>query len=165
MGAARQSGRLKINMAGAERQGNRMEEIHYTDSIEGIDWEAVKRVLEEDDFDNGRSPAQYELSARNSAVNLFAWARSNDGDRLVGTVRVLSDGVCNAYMVDVWTHTAFRRKGIARKMIDLATGKLPGQHLYLFTDDQVEFYEAIGFRPRGVGLEKPIGRWLVNTWE
>jgi len=142
-----------------------MDEIWYTDSIAEIDWEALKRVLEEDDFDNGRSPAQYELSARNSAVNIFAFAHAESGDRLVGSVRVLSDGVCNAYMVDVWTHSAYRRRGIARHMIDLAVEKLPGQHLFLFTDDQSEFYTAIGFAQRGIGMEKPIGRWLVNTWE
>lgn len=141
-----------------------MDEICYTDSVDGIDWAMVKRVLQEDDFDNGRTPEQYERSARNSAVNLFAWARMPDGDRFVGNLRVLSDGVCNAYMVDVWTHSAYRRRGIARTMIELAIHRLPGQHLYLFTDDQPEFYEAVGFRPRGIGLERPIGEWLVNEW-
>ena len=150
-----------------------MDEIWYTDSIEGMNWEELKRALEEDDFDNGRSPAQYEISARNSAVNIFAFAHAEESSdavtgvnsRLIGTVRVLSDGVCNAYMVDVWTHSAYRRRGIARHMIELAVEKLPGQHLYLFTDDQPEFYAAVGFAPRGVGMERPIGRWLVNTWE
>jgi len=142
-----------------------MDEIWYTDSIEGIDWAALKRVLQEDDFDNGRSPAQYELLARNSAVNIFAFAHTDAGDGLIGNLRVLSDGVCNAYMVDVWTHSAYRRMGIARHMIDLAVEKLPGQHLYLFTDDQPAFYAAVGFTPRGVGMEKPVGQWLVNSWE
>lgn len=141
-----------------------MEEIRYTDTIEGIDWTALKQTLQEDDFDNGRTPAQYALSARNSAINIFAWAQDAAGERLVGTVRVLSDGVCNAYMVDVWTHSAYRRRGIARHMIDLAVEKLPGQHVYLFTDDQTDFYTAIGFMPRGVGLERVVGDWLVNRW-
>lgn len=135
-------------------------EIRYTDKIEGIDWEMVKRVLQEDDFDNGRTPEQYELSARNSAINLFAWA----GNDLVGTVRVLSDGVCNAYMVDVWTHSAWRKQGIARAMIEQTIQRLPGQQLYLFTDDSADFYERVGFRPRGVGMEFPVGDWLVNHW-
>lgn len=138
--------------------------IVYTDTIEGIDWEMVKRVLEEDDFDNGRTPEQYEISARNSAINLFAWARMENGEQLVGTVRVLSDGVCNAYMVDVWTHSAWRKQGIARAMVEQAIQRLPGQHLYLFTDDSPEFYARLGFRPRGMGMEYPVGDWLVNHW-
>lgn len=142
-----------------------MEEILYTDAVDHIDWAALKRTLREDDFDNGRTPEQYEISARNSAVNIFAWARTPDGDRIIGTVRVLSDGVCNAYMVDVWTHSNWRRRGIAQRMIELATQKLPGQHLYLFTDDQQEFYAAVGFLPRGVGMERQIGDWLRNRWE
>jgi GNAT superfamily N-acetyltransferase len=140
--------------------------IYYTNTIDGVDWAMVKRVLQEDDFDNGRTPEQYELSARNSAINIFAWSgdeNSREGE-LVGTVRVLSDGVCNAYMVDVWTHSAWRKQGIARAMIEQAIQRLPGQHLYLFTDDSPEFYARLGFKPRGVGLEYPVGDWLVNHW-
>jgi ribosomal protein S18 acetylase RimI-like enzyme len=139
-----------------------MDEIYYSDSIEGVDWTEMKRILVEDNFDNGRTPAQYEKSARNSAVNIFAWARTPEGEKLVGNLRVLSDGVCNAYMVDVWTHSAYRRRGIARAMIEMGVAKLPGQHLYLFTDDQQEFYARVGFTPRGTGLERPVGEWLVN---
>lgn len=76
--------------------------------------------------------------------------------------RVLSDGVCNAYLVDVWTLTEFRRHGIARKMIELLLDELKGQHIYLFTDDAVAFYKKLGFQERPVGLEKVVGQWLVN---
>ena len=31
--------------------------------------------------------------------------------------RLLSDGVCNAYLVDVWTMSVYRRQGIASRMI------------------------------------------------
>jgi ribosomal protein S18 acetylase RimI-like enzyme len=48
---------------------------------------------------------------------------------------VLSDGVCNAYVVDIWTHSAFRRQGIAHRLMSLLEDKLEGQHVYLFTDD------------------------------
>src|SRR5258707_3877288 len=38
---------------------------------------------------------------------------ARDGDHLVGMARLLSDGVCNAYLVDVWTLSSYRRRGIA----------------------------------------------------
>jgi hypothetical protein len=47
-------------------------------------------------------------------------------------------------------------------MIDVLCESLAGQHVYLFTDDQEGFYAACGFAPRGVGLEKIVGRWLQN---
>jgi N-acetylglutamate synthase-like GNAT family acetyltransferase len=32
--------------------------------------------------------------------------------------------------------------------------------LYLFTDDAVEFYEKLGFKPQAIGLGKVVGQWL-----
>ena len=81
---------------------------------------------------------------------------------MIGTARVLSDSVCNAYIVDVWTLTEHRRQGIARRMIEILSQRLAGQHVYLFTDDQKEFYERIGFSERPTGMEMVVGEWLVN---
>jgi len=62
----------------------------------------------------------------------------------------------------MWTHSSHRRHGIGRGMIDLLCESLAGQHVYLFTDDQEAFYASCGFTPRGVGLEKVVGRWLQS---
>jgi ribosomal protein S18 acetylase RimI-like enzyme len=133
--------------------------ITYKQDLDGVDWAAMKAVLQADDFDNGRSPEQLARSFRNSAGVCIAY----DGEQIVGTTRVLSDGVCNAYVVDVWTLSAYRRQGIARIMLDRLLEPLQGQHVYLFTDDAVDFYKQVGFTERGVGLERVIGRWLVHT--
>jgi len=74
--------------------------------------------------------------------------------------RALSDGVCNAYIVDVWTHSAYRRRGIASHMMNLLAERLPGQHLYLFTDSAESFYRKLGYRRQGVGLGRVSGQWL-----
>ena len=132
--------------------------ITYKQDLDGVDWVAMKAILLADDFDNGRSPEQLALSFRNSAGACIAY----DGEQIIGTARVLSDGVCNAYVVDVWTHSAHRRQGIARDMLDRLLEGLHGQHVYLFTDDAVSFYKKLGFTERGMGMERVIGRWLVN---
>ncbi len=130
--------------------------VVYQLGCAGVDWFALKQALLEDDFDNGRTPEQLRQSCEASAVNVFA--RLNG--RVIGTVRVLSDGVCNAYMVDVWTLTAYRKRGVARRMVELALEQLPGQHVYLFTDSAEEFYHKLGFTPQGVGLGLVVGDWL-----
>lgn len=132
--------------------------ITFERDLTRVDWAGMKRVLQSDDFDNGRTPEQLRISFKNSFDAVVAY----DDDRLIGTARVLSDGVCNAYIVDVWTLSAYRRRGIARGMIDLLLDRLWGQHVYLFTDDAAEFYRRIGFKPRGEGLELVRGDWLVN---
>lgn len=136
-----------------------MAKITYKTNCEGVDWAAMKKVLVADNFDNGRTPEQLEKSFRNSAVVAIAYAE----DRIIGTARALSDGVCNAYVVDVWTESPFRRQGVARKMMQLLLEPLQGQHVFLWTDDAAAFYERIGFEPcHCVGLHTTVGEWLVN---
>jgi GNAT superfamily N-acetyltransferase len=133
--------------------------ITYKMDCEGVDWSAMKSALVADDFDNGRTPAQLERSFRNSAVVAIAYA----GERIIGTGRALSDGVCNAYIVDVWTETPFRRQGVARTMIERMLERLQGQHVFLWTDDAAAFYKRIGFSDCNcTGLHKVVGEWLVN---
>jgi GNAT superfamily N-acetyltransferase len=136
-----------------------MAKISYKVDCEGVDWSAMKVALVIDDFDNGRSPAQLESSFRNSAVAVIAYA----DERIIGTARALSDGVCNAYVVDVWTDSDFRRQGVARGMMDLLLERLPGQHVFLWTEDAEAFYQRLGFEPcHCFGLQKVVGEWLVN---
>lgn len=99
-----------------------------------------------------------EESFRNSYCCVFA----HDGARVVGIGRALSDGVCNAYIVDMWTHSRYRRRGVGRRMLAVLCSALPGQHVYLFTDDRQDFYTACGFVPRAMGMQRVVGQWLHN---
>ncbi len=137
----------------------RVEGVRYSDELEGVDWGALVAALEADAFHNGRSVEQMERSFCNSAFCILAW----EGDDCVGNVRVLSDGVCNAYVVDVWTRSDRRRRGIGRRMMELALARLPGQHVYLFTDDHPAFYRALGFASQPEGMGRVVGTWLQNS--
>src|SRR5690606_25189493 len=97
-----------------------MSNIHYKMDCDGVNWQEMHDTLIADDFHNGRSVEQYRLSFENTHTVVIAY----DEDKIIGTVRALSDGVCNAYIVDVWTLTAYRQQGIARKMMELALDKL-----------------------------------------
>ena len=137
-----------------------MADIRYSFDLAEVNWQALVDDLIADDFHNGRTVTQFRQSAENSALNCFAWA----GDRVIGTVRALSDGVGNAYIVDVWTQSAFRHQGIARQMMALTLERLPGQHVYLFTDDDaIGFYEKIGFQQQGIGVFRIVGTYLENS--
>jgi predicted GNAT family acetyltransferase len=135
-----------------------MSPITYQQDLAGVDWAEMKATLQRDNFDNGRSPEQLKASFENSAVACIAYAEGC----IIGTVRALSDGVCNAYVVGVWTLSEYRHQGIASAMMRLVMEKLPGQHVYLFTDDALDSYKKLGFKERGIGLGKVVGEWLVN---
>jgi len=133
--------------------------IEFRNDLAGVDWAELKAALTADDFDNGRTALQLQQSFENSQRVCIARC----GVEVMGTARVLSDGVCNAYLIDVWTKTGFRRQGVAREMIERVCGGLAGQHVYLQSDgDTVEFYRRIGFAEQPAGMSRVVGRWLMN---
>ncbi len=127
-------------------------------SLDGVDWIQAKADLTADDFDNGRSPD----ALRRSFAQSQHVAIARDGDRVVGMARLLSDGVCNAYLVDVWTASSYRRRGIASSMVRYLADQVPGQHIGLQTDDAEAFYTSLGFRPQPIFMSAVIGTWLDN---
>ena len=132
--------------------------VRIDDSLEGIDWARVKADLAADDFDNGRGPDALRTSFERSQHVAVA----HDGDRVVGLGRMLSDGVCNAYLLDVWTAFPYRRRGIGSGLVLSLTARVPGHHVGLQTDDGQAFYASLGFRPQPEFMALVVGRWLDN---
>ncbi len=133
-----------------------MSGVRYSDHLHGVDWAALKTDLTSDHFDNGRSPDELRLSFARSYAVCMAWFE----DRVVGTTRLLSDGICNAYLLDVWTTSHLRRRGIGAGMVTRLLATAPGQHVALFTEDRVDFYRALGFDEERTGMSLVVGNWL-----
>jgi ribosomal protein S18 acetylase RimI-like enzyme len=132
--------------------------VEISETVAGVDWAAARADLIADRFDNGRTPAALQRSFEQSQHVAIA----RDGDRVVGMARVLSDGVCNAYLVDVWTASSHRRRGIASAMIRQLTTQIPGQHLGLQTDRAHDLYRSLGFRLQPEFWSTIVGTWLAN---
>jgi len=132
-------------------------DIVLSTDLSDVDWSALKQALVADDFDNLRTPDQYRRSHENSHAVVFGRC---DG-QFVANGRILSDGVCNAYLVDIWTASAYRRRGIGREVVNRLLATVPGQHVGLFTDEAEAFYRALGFSRQAGGMSKVVGSWLV----
>ena len=133
--------------------------IRMDGSLEGIDWARTKADLAADDFDNGRSAAALRRSFEQSQHVAIA----RDGDRVVGMARLLSDGVCNAYLLDVWTQSGYRRCGIASELVGRLVDAVPGQHVGLQTDDAQALYASLGFELQPEFWSRISGRWLQGA--
>jgi ribosomal protein S18 acetylase RimI-like enzyme len=132
--------------------------IRFDTSTRGVDWQQAKADLAGDRFDNGRSAAALRRSFERSQHVVFA----RDGERVVGMARMLSDGVCNAYVVDVWTSSSHRRRGIGSTMMRMLAERVPGQHIGLQTDDAQDFYRSLGYAPQPEFWSVVVGHWLDN---
>jgi len=132
--------------------------IEFRSDLAGVDWEALKQDLIADDFHNGRTTSQLRRSFENSTFVAMGF----DGDRCIANGRLLSDGVGNAYVIDVWTQSAYRRQGVARKVMQMLVDAVAGQHIYLQTDTAVGFYEKLGFAKQPEGMSLIAGEYLQN---
>lgn len=132
--------------------------ITYSTDAASVDWEVLKRDLIADEFHNGRTANQLRLSFENSQHVAMGF----DGKRCIASGRLLSDGVGNAYVLDVWTQSRYRRKGVGGTVMALLISAVPGQHIYLQTDDAAGFYRSLGFEPQPEGLSLVAGEYLHN---
>lgn len=123
-----------------------------------VDWLAFHEGLAADGADHGRTPEQLAVSFAASAHVVLAV--TTVGDVVVGMARALSDGVSHAYVVDVWTATHWRRKGIGTAMVRDLLDRVPGQHVALLTDEPSPFLVRLGFEPERGGMAQVLRPWL-----
>jgi GNAT superfamily N-acetyltransferase len=95
---------------------------------------------------------QFDVAAVAKALthtaNIGAW----DGARLVGSVRVLTDGYLFATVPELQVDPDYRRHGIGRRLMELALEEAPGNALFLGAQPQsMAFFEAIGCTPGPMG--------------
>ena len=106
----------------------------------------------------GRDPESIERTIQATELMVLAW----DEDRLVGSTRVITDGVYYATIWDVIVHPDYRGQGVGYRMVEAAVD--PFRHrgfsyIALYSVVGVEpFYERLGFRrhPAGMRLDESI---------
>jgi len=108
---------------------------------------ALARRIWQRDYDT-----QKTAEALKSTINIGAWS----GSRLVGSVRVLTDGYFFSTVPEVMVDPEFRKHGIGRELLRRALEATPGGVLYLGAQPGNErFFELAGFRRGPTGY---VGR-------
>jgi len=91
-------------------------------------------------------------AAIGTTINIGAWL----DERLVGTIRVLSDGYLMSMVPEIMVDPAHRRQGIGLLLLQAALKVAPGGRLFLASQPGDErFFEKAGFRRGPVGF---VGR-------
>ena len=76
--------------------------------------------------------------------------------RLIAFLNVLSDGIGDAFLVDIMVHPDFRRKGIASGMVKQAVRDLSADGVQCiqvtFNPENEPFYRSIGFHIFKAGI-------------
>jgi len=96
------------------------------------------------DYDRERAAAALACT-----TSVSAW----DRDRLVGSVRVLSDGYLFAVVTEILVDPDYQRTGIGRALMARALDGAPRGRLFLGAQPQsVAFFERLGYQRGPVGF-------------
>lgn len=130
-----------------------MEDIIIKDGIENMDFNKVTEMLSNAFWSIGIKKDEVIKGAENSAlvVGIFL----NDGNQ-IGYSRVISDKTRFAYILDVYIHENYRKKGLGQKMINYILNYKELKDIYqwlLITKDAHGVYSKLGFKPVSTPLD------------
>ncbi|HMK59765.1 MAG TPA: GNAT family N-acetyltransferase [Dissulfurispiraceae bacterium] len=95
-------------------------------------------------WESAKYPRKLLSSIRQSDIVYSAW----DGQRLVGLINSLSDGVLNVYFPYLLVRPEYQGAGIGKRLVELMLHQYRGcvRLSVVAFDEQVSFYEKCGFR-------------------
>jgi ribosomal protein S18 acetylase RimI-like enzyme len=115
-------------------------EIRRDDVVTPLEIEDLRAAVGWERLEN-----KYEKILANSYTH-FTLRKDN---RLVGFVNVISDGICDAFLVDLMVDPSARRRGIARALVDAAIAALTADGIkciqVTFDPELESFYRDRGF--------------------
>lgn len=118
--------------------------VQYTDAVDAPAFAQLLHRAAVPDVDEARTAA-----ALRRTINIGAW----DGERLVGAVRVLSDGYQWWVVTDIVVDPVYRRRGIGRELMRRARDRSSGTLLVVRIPPGVEgFFRAVAVSPEHEGF-------------
>lgn len=90
---------------------------------------------------SGTYNMQYTQEALDKTINVTAW----DNDKLVGCVRVLSDGYFFGTITEILVLPNYQLKGIGKRLMDLAFKSSPTSLFFGAQPEAEDFYKKLGY--------------------
>lgn len=94
-------------------------------------------------WESGRYPEKLQAAMRNYGSVFSAW----DGDRLVGLVSVMDDGIMTAYIQYVLVDPEYQGQGIGKHLLAMVKERYSDfmRTVIVAYNNRVSFYETCGF--------------------
>lgn len=91
-----------------------------------------------------------EKSLNNPKLQCFLSVSAYEGDRLIGYVEVVSNGVTDAYIQDLMVHPEMQNQGIGTQMMNIVIKEIKERDIYMLSviygeEKLRDFYEKFGF--------------------
>lgn len=131
--------------------------IEYKDihDFKSKDLEALFLSVE---WSSGHFPERLVVAMKNFSTVYSAW----DGDKLVGMICAMDDGIMNAYVHYLLVDPDYHGKTIGRTLVNMVKEKYKDylRIVVVAYDDELCFYEACGFKKS----EKTSPMFITSLW-
>jgi GNAT superfamily N-acetyltransferase len=123
-------------------QGDMMVEIEYKE-IHEFEKDDLKELFLSVEWSSGHFPEKLVIAMKNFETVYSAW----DGDRLVGLVCAMDDGIMNAYVHYLLVHPDYQLKGIGKNLVERIKEHYKDymRIVVVAYDAEMKFYEYCGF--------------------
>lgn len=111
------------------------------------------------DWSSGHYPDKLVIAMKNSSTVFTAW----DGEKLIGLIMALDDGIMTAYVHYLLIHPDYQHKGVGKKLVKILTEKYKDylRVVLIAYDKEVGFYEHMGFKAAN---EDKIPMFITSLW-
>ena len=118
-------------------------EIEYKD-IHEFSKEELEDLFLSVEWSSGHFPDNLVIAMRNFSTVYSAW----DGDKLVGMVCAMDDGIMNAYVHYLLVNPKYQHLSIGRTLVDMIKNHYKDylRIAVIAYDDEMHFYENCGFK-------------------
>ena len=111
--------------------------------IKDIDKRQLRALFLSVNWDSGNYPDKLQLALKGSHQVVTAW----DGDKLVGLMNSLADGVMNVFFLYLIVHPDYQKKGVGQKLVEsmLREYKDYARKMVMAYDEALVFFQKCGF--------------------
>ena len=123
-------------------QSGLMTEIEYKD-IHEFKKEDLQDLFLSVEWSSGHFPEKLQIAMRNFETVISAW----DGDKLVGMICAMDDGIMTAYIHYLLVMSDYQDQGIGKELV-YRVKEIYNDYLRIVVvgyDEEVGFYESCGF--------------------
>ena len=110
------------------------------------------------EWSSGHYPEKLVIAMKNSSSVFTVW----DGDRLVGLLNVLDDGIMTAYIHYLLINPTYQHQGIGKELVKRMKEKYKDylRIILIAYDKEIRFYKSSGFE---IGEEK-TPMFITSLW-
>lgn len=130
--------------------------IEYKD-IHCFESKDLERLFLSVEWSSGHFPDKLAIAMKNFKTVYSAW----DGDKLVGMICVMDDGIMNAYVHYLLVDPEYHGKTIGRTLVDMVKQKYKEYlRIVVVAYDEMHFYKACGFEKS----ENASPMFITSLW-